>query len=736
MEVRALWDQVPSPTQTTPLGAGCTPFTLPSNGVLDLGDSTYVTLTADAIFAPSCTTGFDVDVTVATEGSPTISYDFRDPFYASTLPAVYALAASTVVAYMLVIILFITPRTFVSGGMVVLGRRGFTNGASAEAGIGVGRRPWLQKVATLFVAISLSIATANTFSEAKEQYDDGYMDAKSLQERVLKGQELTIIMIISDTFLWLAQAQTLIRLFPRQREKVIIKWTALALISLDLLFSILNNFVFEGQKRPAAFVDAIPALSYLFQLALGLLYCAWVMYYALTKKQYAFYHPRMRNMCLLSFIALISVLVPVVFFVLDISKPNVAGWGDYVRWVGAAAASVVVWEWVERIEALERNEKKDGVLGREVFDGDEMLEVTPSSDAALARRRRRGGDGGEDAGATSGRTGSSWPGLPGSTSRHRNNQARKETSKEPPKTGSNQPIPTSLPLWPTRPAPAATPVSRTDTTSAESTVYAVRYHPLGDASETIPESFENSYPDHPIRASVDIEAQLHPDDSASSLGTSKHSIDSRPSLEDLPPAPEPRAGIWRAFDSIDPRAAIKALPTFNPSALNPFGRNRQKPPLEVSAHTQARCLSTSIPAHKTTQTWDLLGKIEDFTSVQVEMIAKKARPNEEIAANLPVTRIPAPPRRRTIREIQEVIEREEEAMDQSQRQGRSQSREADGAAPAATSPAPSRPLLLSSRSHPTSPAYPSEPVMYRGSLSFAAARSARRRDGFVPSSSL
>jgi len=64
-----------------------------------------------------------------------------------------------------------------------------------------------------------------------------------------------------------------------------------------------------------------------------------------------------------------------VFFVLDISKPDVAGWGDYVRWVGAAAASVVVWEWVERIEALERNDKKDGVLGREIFDGDEMLEV-------------------------------------------------------------------------------------------------------------------------------------------------------------------------------------------------------------------------------------------------------------------------------------------------------------------------------------------------------------------------
>ena len=51
----------------------------------------------------------------------------------------------------------------------------------------------------------------------------------------------------------------------------------------------------------------------------------------------------MRNICLVAVLSLTSIMVPVVFFVLDISKPNFAGWGDYVRWVGAAAASVAVW---------------------------------------------------------------------------------------------------------------------------------------------------------------------------------------------------------------------------------------------------------------------------------------------------------------------------------------------------------------------------------------------------------
>ncbi|KFY19059.1 hypothetical protein V493_08166, partial [Pseudogymnoascus sp. VKM F-4281 (FW-2241)] len=435
MDSHTFWNAAhpPTPTTSSVSTSICTPFTLPSDGIIEFNNTidslTRVTLGADAQYYPNCTGVIAPDVTVIDENEPAVDSEDRDPFYASSLPVIYALASTTVTAYMLVILLCITPRSFVSGGTVVLGSRGGFTGSSSvrETGVGIGGRPLLQKVAAISVAISLSIATASTFSIAEDQYNAGYMDAVILQKEVLGSRELKVIMVISDTFLWLAQAQTLIRLFPRHREKVIIKWTALALISLSVIFSILDDFVYAGYTRPAAFVDAIPALSYLFQIALSLLYSAWVIYYALTKKQYAFYHPRMRNMCLVALISIISILVPVVFFVVDISMPDVASWGDYVRWVGAAAASAVVWEWVERIEALERNEKKDGVLGREVFDGDEMLEVTPSTVLSSDYRGGAGGDGaggrgcdrdGSGAAARSSATRDRWPDL-GTTTRYR-----------------------------------------------------------------------------------------------------------------------------------------------------------------------------------------------------------------------------------------------------------------------------------------------------------------------------
>ncbi|KAG7290675.1 hypothetical protein NEMBOFW57_000678 [Staphylotrichum longicolle] len=420
MEARQLFGGLtataPQPTGNPLVGRNCNGLNLPVGGVLSMPNGDVVTLTAAAAFKPVCTPvtppaiianggGGSVTIDDTIEGSmPTDDgwtySDFQDPFYASTFPQCYALAATTVVAYTLVIMLLVTPRSFLDGGVVVLGRRGFTNGGT---GATIGGRPWLQKVAALTVAISLTIASAATFSAAEAQYSFGVQNAKRLQVEVLGGNELKIIRIISNTFLWLAQAQTLIRLFPRQREKVIIKWTAFALITLDVIFQSLNSFQYEqGVARPGDFQHAVPALSYLFALSLGVLYAAWVIYYSLLKKRYAFWHPQMKNMCLMAALSLLAILIPVVFFILDIVQPDFTGWGEYVRWVGAAAASVIVWEWVERIEALEREEKKDGILGREVFDGDEMLDLARSNHG-LRRRRKEADDVDKEVSIKSGR---------------------------------------------------------------------------------------------------------------------------------------------------------------------------------------------------------------------------------------------------------------------------------------------------------------------------------------------
>ncbi|KAG9240485.1 pH-response regulator protein palH/RIM21 [Calycina marina] len=618
-----------TPTQDVPL---CTPFTLPANGILTLSDNTVVTLTSDIVFAPSCTASPDtIRITNEIASISTIT-DFRDPFYESTLPQCYALAATTVIAYMLFIMLLITPRTFLHQGAIVLGRRGFTNGPSgSDAGIGIGGRPWLQKVAALTVAVSLSLATADTFRVAEVQYNAGIMDANDLQRQVEDGLELKIIRLISDTFLWLAQAQTLIRLFPRQREKIIIKWTAFALILLDVIFSILNNFVYENASRPKDFQGAVPALTYLFQLTLSLLYCAWVLYYSLSKRRVAFYHPQMRNICLIALLSLCSILIPVVFFVLDVSKPRIAVWGDYVRWVGAAAASVIVWEWVERIECLERNDKKDGILGREVFDGDEMLDPNPGPDFKLKLEKSHnttdfdhGGSG--DNGAATGRTRILWPGL---SSRHRFHtrsdiEIGTRSDLHHPK-NTKRKLKALPNLWHGRPDPVATPVSRSDTASAESTVYAVRYHPI---SETTPRPQERGDSLEITQAPFQ---EPEPDQSA------KNKVIEQMELEDVVTVGKTQHSRWQGL-----------------TKANPFHRKLQQPPAEVSAH-QVKPVESN-PRHETIDRWDVRTRMEEFAATQAEKLREKHKPPPAPQA-LSRTVIPAPVRRRnlnaTLAEIEE-----------------------------------------------------------------------------------
>ncbi|KAF2264785.1 PalH-domain-containing protein, partial [Lojkania enalia] len=468
----------------------CTAFKLPA-GVVQISPDYALTLTTDAVFTPECTSAAQNQALEESGGVTSIA-DMRDPFHASITPQAYATGAATVIAWMLVIMLIITPRTFFVGGASgksgLMGRRGMISGATGGGSIiGVGTRPWLQKVAALTVAVSLTLATADTFEIAERQYNEGFMDAMKLRDQVVSGMEIKVSRVISDVFLWLAQVQTLIRLFPRHKEKVIIKWVGFALILLDITFSSLNSFgPYNDKGRPRHFETAIPALSYLFQLSLSMLYAAWVMYYAITKRRYAFYHSMMWNIAIVALLSIVAILTPVVFFITDISNYTIAGWGDYFRWVGAAAASVIVWEWVERIEALEREERKDGILGREIYDGDEMLETTPSSEVNWPGAQnqsymsdsdlKKPGDGGNRSGGGVFTSGSGQPhkrraihiaAPPAALRRSESAQRSNRNSR------SYLPIQNPPPI-------VASPVSRTDTTSAESTVYTIRYHPISD----------------------------------------------------------------------------------------------------------------------------------------------------------------------------------------------------------------------------------------------------------------
>ena len=314
-------------------------------------------------------------------------------------------------------------------------------------------------------------------------------------------------------------------------------------------------------------------------------------------------------MALLSYSA---ILVPIVFFILDVANPDLAGWGDYIRWVGAAAASVVVWEWVERIEALERDERKDGILGREVFDGDELLDDGNSDDGdwpvRVYRRDRsltpRGNGPRSNESASESRMRTLRFRLPQTTRRHGADSFHAS--------GGIGGLSTSATTaTPNVPSMIASPVNRSDTTSAASTVYAVHLHP--NAPSLIPQG--------PILRPAPPSDAV-PGTESSTLTTDL--VDENEKAEELLQGDQP---------SIP--AAGTSLPFWR-AAQNPFKRKRMLPPAEVADAQRALGNARVSPVEKTVT---LRSKAKALASVR-RCLGSGARASQP-AEQLPVTVIPA-----------------------------------------------------------------------------------------------
>ena len=616
---RQIWVD-PTPTSGA-LPHTCTPVRLSSGGQINIGQGTIITLTQDAAYQPPCIgTPVPPPIDPVQPGADLSVFNAKDPWYSSTNPQIYAISAVTIVSYMLVVILLITPRTFfvagVGGGGGFLGQAGIISGGyESNSVIGIGSRPWLQKIAALSVAVSMTIVTADTFTWAHRQYSEGYEDATELTSKVLGGLETRVVRIISETFLWLAQAQTLIRLFPRHREKLMIKWIAFALIVLELVFSCLDSFVTKASENKK-FVSVVPAMNYLFALTLNLCYGGFIIYYVLQKRRFAFYHPHMRNMPLVALLSLTAILIPVVFFVLDLSSPNISGWGTYVRWVGSAAASVVVWEWVERIEALERDEKKGGILGREIFDGDEMLDVTAGSDASWPSSQRKTRPQPKRTRGSASGLSSGWNTI---TAKARKlGQAKlmrgpiPQLGREPDtqitdQSGYSKGNVTNTHIMPPTPpmlsSAVTSPIDRADTASAGSTLVVVRQH----ATENLPSSTQADDERH--------QPSLQAADN-STLTQTQSSQEQQLKGQTSTPAKR------RAFVE-----GLQRLP-------NPFRRPRETPPPEV-ARALADCSRDQ-------------GVVQASNGEHVGLLERLRLKKSNKANEVPqaVIVVPAPPRRR------------------------------------------------------------------------------------------
>lgn len=266
-------------------------------------------------------------------GRQTMSYE-RDPFYGSVTPIAYTAAATTVMSWLLLLLLFLSQQY----------------------------RPMLQKAATLGIAISLTVSLVDTTNSLQEQYIHGYQDADQLRSDVYNGTVFQTLRIISGVILWFSHIQVALRLYKRTWQRNSIKVVGTVLIVFDLIVQCLASFYKPVSTYSSRFQSPLYILVYVVELVILVIYAVIVIIYSVHKKEYAFNHKALAVGC----ISIASLLLPIAFVTMGVANYWLAGWTGFGTRVCSISATVIIWGWIDIIERIESDQLKAGVMGRRI----------------------------------------------------------------------------------------------------------------------------------------------------------------------------------------------------------------------------------------------------------------------------------------------------------------------------------------------------------------------------------
>lgn len=228
------------------------------------------------------------------------------------------------------------------------------------------RRPLLLRLGVLAGTIYLTIVLAHSTQLINEQYNKGYLDRSELVERLSSYVYLAVLELIFYFIMLLAQVQVVMRVFSRRMEQRMIFWLG---GTMSVVCQVLNGITSIDMALQYQFSGSLPAFQYLFQVAIQIMYACSMVYYLITNSR--------STMCMemvpMTLIAIMASSSPVVLFVVDIANAWLVEWSDSLTWISTLLAIVCAWEWIDRVERLERHHEKEGFLGRQLQEDDDYL---------------------------------------------------------------------------------------------------------------------------------------------------------------------------------------------------------------------------------------------------------------------------------------------------------------------------------------------------------------------------
>lgn len=228
---------------------------------------------------------------------------------------------------------------------------------------------FLLQLLTILSSVYMLITVIKSIVVLHNQQRQGFLHGEAVLNAVNDTLYLSIIDMIVVLSLLILQVQVVMRLFLRQSDKRLIFYvgTSAAVVSQTLWgITKFHNFHAEAEAG-----KIIPALTYLFRIAMGMCYAAIFTAFLLIKIKQIIAN---RHIWLISLLTLVFIYAPVAFFIADVSNTWVYALSEIFSVVTYVICVVIPWEWCNKYNVIRRMMEKEGVLGRRFYE-DELYEL-------------------------------------------------------------------------------------------------------------------------------------------------------------------------------------------------------------------------------------------------------------------------------------------------------------------------------------------------------------------------
>lgn len=227
----------------------------------------------------------------------------------------------------------------------------------------------LLKMGAMISSINILIFVTRALKKLKIEHDMyGIATAGSIMSLYTSDLTFSILDLISVFMIQLCQVMILNRLFPRNLEKRICIFLGVPLVVVSNVLWAIPRFDSSMQNSPRHW-GTLPPFVYLFRIALSTSYACTITSYSFIKRRFCIHSFQMG---LLSLLAVLVVLLQPVLFITDVSDAWLWGVGELFTTTCYVGSAFIVWEWLERLNTLKRNEQAQSVLGRPLYEDEQQ----------------------------------------------------------------------------------------------------------------------------------------------------------------------------------------------------------------------------------------------------------------------------------------------------------------------------------------------------------------------------